>query len=104
MLKKLLQEDLNQLVKWSNTWQMELNIDKCRINIAIKPSKRSVDYQMKGIILQVAEHHPYIWVEIAEHMKFNLHIDTMTSKASKVIGYLKRNIKDCLRKVTETAY
>ena len=26
-----LQEDLNKLVDWSNTWQMNFNIDKCAV-------------------------------------------------------------------------
>ena len=28
-----LQEDLNRLVVWANTWQMNFNIDKCVVHI-----------------------------------------------------------------------
>ena len=29
--QKIFQEDLNRLMKWSQNWQMEFNVNKCHI-------------------------------------------------------------------------
>ena len=48
---EILQGDLEKLVEWSNTWQMEFNVDKCAImNITTKRNKSVFDYSMKSQI------------------------------------------------------
>ena len=37
-------------------------------------------------------------------MKYNLHIDNITSKASRVLGFVKRNLRHCPKVVKERAY
>ena len=37
-------------------------------------------------------------------MKYNLHIDSITSKASCVLGFVKRNLRHCPKVVKERAY
>ena len=37
-------------------------------------------------------------------MKYNLHIDSITSKASCVLGFVKRNLRHCPKVVNERAY
>ena len=86
----ILQEDLQKLVEWSKTWQMEFNVDKCAImNFGILRNISKFDYKMKNQSLQVVKHHPYLGVELSDNMKFNLHIDSITSKASCVLGFVK---------------
>ena len=87
----LLQEALQKLVSWSNTWQMEFNIDECAImNFGTLRNKPKFDYKMKNQSLQVVKHHPYLGVELSNNMKYNLQIDSVTSKASRVLGFVKR--------------
>jgi len=58
--REILQRDLEKLVEWSNTWQMEFNVDKCAImNITTKRNKSLFDYSMKGQIFENVKHHPY---------------------------------------------
>ena len=59
----ILQEDLQKLVTWSNTWRMEFNVDKCAImNFGTLRNKSKFDYKMKNQSLQVVKHHPYLGV------------------------------------------
>ena len=44
---------------------------------------------------EVVKHHPYLGVELSENMKYNLHIDSITSKASRVLRFVKRNLRHC---------
>jgi hypothetical protein len=93
---QLMQEDLDTLVGWSDTWQMEFNVSKCPIMQATnKKSKTDFPYKMKGETLQKVYQQPYLGVELSNNLKYNLHIDQTCKKASKVLGFLKRNLKHC---------
>ena len=101
----ILQEDLNNLFDWSNTWQMKFNVDKCVVmNIGNLKIKSKHEYKMNNQILDTVKHHPYLGVELTDNMKYNNHINTITSKASRVLGFVKRNLKHCPRTVKERAY
>ena len=50
------------------------------------------------------KHHQYLGVELTDNMKYNTHIITITSKASRVLGFVKRNLKHFPRTVKERAY
>jgi len=64
----LLQNDLNTLVNWSTTWQMQFNIDKCAImNITTKRNISKFDYKMQGTSLEIVKNHPYLGVELNEN-------------------------------------
>ena len=100
-----LQNDLNTLVDWSNTWQMEFNVKKCAImQIGTSTRKRALNYTMKGEPLEIVDHHPYLGVELSNNLKYNLHVDNICKKASSVLGFLKRNLRHCPPKVKERAY
>ena len=90
---------------WSNTWQMKFNVDKCVImNIGNLKIKAKHEYKMNNQILETVKHRPYLGVELTDNMKYNNHINTITSKASRVLGFVKRNLKHCPRTVKERAY
>lgn len=85
-----MQEDLDTLVGWSDTWQMEFNVSKCAIMQATnKRSKTDFPYKMKGETLEKVDHQPYLGVEPSNSLKYNLHIHQTCKKASKVLGFLK---------------
>jgi hypothetical protein len=73
---------------------MEFNVSKCAImQTTNKRSKTDFPYKMKGETLQKVDHQPYLGVELSNNLKYNLHIDQTCKKASKVLGFLKRNLK-----------
>ena len=75
---------------------MEFNVDKCAImNFGTLRNISKFDYKMKNQSLQVVKHNPYLGVELSDNMKYNLHIDSITSKASRVLGFVKRNLRHC---------
>ncbi|CAC5418094.1 unnamed protein product [Mytilus coruscus] len=71
---------------------------------ANKRSKTDFTYKMKGEDLEKVSHQPYLGVELCNNMKYNLHIDQTCKKASRVLGFLKRNLKHCPPSVKERAY
>ena len=84
---------------------MEFNVDKSAImNFGTLRNISKFDYKMKNRSLQVVKHHPYLGMELSDNMKYNLHIDSITSKASRVLGFVKRNLRHCPKVVKERAY
>ena len=84
---------------------MEFNVDKCVImNIGTLRNKSKFEYKMKNKTLEVVTHHPYLGVELTDNMKYNQHIDSITSKASRVLGFVKHNLRHCPKIVKERAY
>ena len=59
---------------------------------------------MNRIPLQVRTHNPYLGVKLQNDLKLTLHIDQVTSKANRCLGFLRRNMGKCPEKVKEQAY
>ena len=41
---------------------------------------------------------------LTDNLKWDLHINNITSKANKTLGFVRRNLKVCSHKVKATAY
>ena len=84
---------------------MEFNVSKSAIMQATNTrSKTNFPYKMKGETLEKAYHHPYLGVELSNNLKYSLHIDQSCKKASKVLGFLKRNLKHSPSSANDRAY
>ena len=59
---------------------------------------------MKGESREIVHHLPYLGVEFSDTLKFNTHIDIISNRASSILGFLKRNLRNCPMKVKEKAY
>ena len=100
-----LQQDLDRLVDWSQSWQMELNVKKCAIiNISNSSNKKRHDYSMSDEILETVHHDAYLGVELSDKLKYNAYIDKITGKASQTLEFIKRNLNKCPQSVKERAY
>ena len=103
---KILQEDINTLATWADTWQMEFNPSKCFImNITL--AKKNIiqnSYQMYNHTLEVVNSTPYLGVTIANNLKWNDHINKITAKANRVLNFIRRNLKNCPQPIKEKAY
>ena len=61
-----LQTDLDLIVKWTETWQMNLNIDKCAILTCSRLLSSSTSvYTINGQFLTRVTQHPYLGVMFA---------------------------------------
>ena len=84
---------------------MKFNVDKCVVmTFGTLKNKSKYEYKMNNQTLEVVKHNPYLGVELSDNMKYNQHINTITSKASRVLGFVKRNLKHCPKTVKERAY
>jgi hypothetical protein len=85
---------------------MEFNISKCFImHISLARKNKILNkYTMDGKDLTVTSSTKYLGVTIASDLKWNIHIDNITAKATKVLNFIKRNLKHCPNKIKGKAF
>ena len=100
-----LQDDLNKLEIWQNEWQMEFNPSKCNIMcISNKHRPPQRTYFFCGSKLEQVDSASYLGITVNSKLKWSEHISSISSKASRSLELIKRNLWNCPKKVRETAY
>lgn len=100
-----LQDDLDKLVSWANTWQMKFHPSKCYVlSIHRRKSPITHKYTMLGEELKSVTHIPYLGIEITNNLNWTTHIQTVVSKSNKVLGFLRRNLHQCPENIKAQAY
>ena len=101
----LLQQDLHKLTEWQNKWLMRFNEKKCYVmRIAQARSPLQFEYTLNGSQLQSTSCHGYLGVDISSDLKWNQHIFRTAAKANRVLGFVRRNLKPCSRRIKNLAY
>ena len=102
---KILQHDLDKLSQWEKEWQMEFHPQKCQV-IPITRNRNIIlnKYTLNGHTLEVTKEAKYLGVTLTSDLKWNKHIDNITSKANKTLGFIKRNIRISSPKIKTQAY
>ena len=81
---------------------MAFNADKCFvIRAGTKRKTIKQDYTIRNHILEVVEESKYLGVTISKDLTWNAHINNITNKANKTLGFIKRNIHGCTQKVKQ---
>ena len=100
-----LQAELFELERWQNRWQMKFNPSKCKIIcISTKNSPPLKKYVFCGSELDQVDSVSYLGVTLTNNLKWSQHVSSVSGKASKVLGLIKRNFSNCPRSVKEIAY
>ena len=91
-----LQENLNKLVMWSNTWLLKFNTAKCKV----LPLRRKADKEIlpqytmgsdeNTHILDCASAEKDIGVYIDTDLSFEKHINEKVNKANMIVGIIRR--------------
>ncbi len=87
----LLQSDLDSLCDWSVSNGMKLNISKCNIiRFQRKQCPIIYEYKIDNTIINSVSVIKDLGVLLDEQMSFNSHIDYITSKSLRILGFIKR--------------
>ena len=91
---KSIQEDINSLMEWSDTWQLKFNASKCNV-LHTGKSNTVNDYFMgdKKTKINSVEHEKDIGVTFDKKLNFDVHINTAVNKANQLIGLIKRSFQ-----------
>ncbi|KAI8520129.1 hypothetical protein Bbelb_033860 [Branchiostoma belcheri] len=103
--QELLQQDLDRLAKWEQTWLMEFHPEKCQsLHITRKRVPLTTEYHLHGHTLCSVKEAKYLGVTITNNLTWSTHIGNIANKASKTLGFLRRNLKVRSKKIRELAY
>lgn len=96
--KTVLQESLNNLVKWTEDWLLRFNGQKCHV-VHLGKNNPNHDYTIEdsaGVIhnLSVSEAEKDLGVYIDPLLDFDKHVNEVVKKASKISGLVSRVIKN----------
>ena len=102
---RLLQEDLNNLQKWEQLWGMSFNPDKCEVlRITNKRSPIQSNYVLHGHTFALTSNAKYLGVTISSDLSWNVHINNITKKANRTLGFRRRNVIKCSKEVKTKCY
>ena len=100
-----LQKDLDSLKQWADDWGMRFNETKCYL-MSIHRSKTpsTYNYILNDHILKQVSNNPYLGVQISDDLKWSTHINKVCSRASSILGFIKRNLRHSSKNFKEQAY
>ena len=91
---KTLQNDLDTLQIWEQTWGMEFNPGKCQVlHISRANQPIQSQYTLHGEILESVDCAHYLGVSISKDLTWNTHIKEILTKANRTLGFVKRNVR-----------
>jgi len=91
-----LQEDLNKLSQWADTWQLSFNVNKCTVIHCTRSLQPIIhDHILNNQILDVSDQHTYLGVLIHKTLSWSPHISNTITKVTKTLNFLKCNLSKC---------
>ena len=101
----ILQKDLESLEKWESMWDMEFHAFKC--NVMTSSRSREIikaDYKLHDQILKRVNSTTYLGITIQKNGQWSEHIENISQKGNRLLGFLRRNLKINSITVKEQAY
>ena len=97
--------DLNSIYAWSQKWQLNLNLTKCKaLTITNKRSSPSIIYNINDVSLDWVDTFTYLGVVLNRRLTWNDHALKVISKSSQVLNLLRRCMKDCSSEAKQRSY
>jgi len=89
-----LQRDLARREQWGESWGMVFNASKCHImHVSRSSSSHQYLYQFHGVVLSSVTSEKYFGVYLNHDLKWSHHIDQVTAKAARKLGFVRRNLR-----------
>ena len=99
-----LQEDLDRIAHWEQTWKMSFHPEKCNVlSITKKRSPVTNCYLLRGHQLEQVQSAKYLGVSITSDMKWSEHIANVCKKANNNLSFLRRNLNSSNSNLKEKA-
>ena len=87
-----LQNDLQQLSKWSQDWSMFFNDNKCvLLRFSPKPTHSTFHYTINNSPISIQEHHRDLGVIMSNNFTWNAHYIFISAQAYKILGLIRRS-------------
>ena len=100
-------QDLTSLGQWEADWQMKFNVATCHsVRVTRHQHHKQIlfDYSLYNQSLENGQSTKYLGITISDNMDWNQHISEISSKATKTISFLRRNLTFAPKRTKEVAY
>ena len=88
--RAILQEDLEALTRWADTWQLPFNEGKCKV-LHLGHANQAHQYSMRGSIMSSVEVEKDLGVHTDSELKFRQHAATVVAKAIQILSVIRRS-------------
>ena len=87
-----LQHDLHTLHRWSKSWKMAFNGKKCHVmHVTRNRNITNCSYTLGQDKLTPVSHHPYLGVELDDHLNWKEQTARVRSKGVRMLNMVRRN-------------
>ncbi|KAF2351978.1 Reverse transcriptase domain [Trinorchestia longiramus] len=87
-----IQPDLNSLLKWTETWQMNFNIEKCSA-MHVGANNRHFQHTIYDIPIETVQQQRDLGVTVTENFKHDKQVEKSVKKASRILSFIARNFE-----------
>ena len=104
---QILQDDLNSLGQWETDWQMKFNVAKChsmRVTRHLPSNQIHFNYLLVQQTLEQVESAKYLGITITDNLEWGQHVSEISPKATKTLGFLRRNLALAPQHTKDVAY
>ena len=102
---KLLQEDLECLLRWEKDWGMAFHPQKCQmLRVTRKKTPVIANYNIRGHILECVPSSKYLGLIISNDLSWKKHIQSISTTANRSLSLLQRNIYHCPQPIKTMSY
>ena len=101
--RELLQNELDKLVSWAEQWQMEFNVNNCKV---MHVGRRNEGYtcEIGGVAIESTTLEKDLGVYVSADLKVSSQYSQIYNKASKLLGMVGRNIVSRLPEILINIY
>ena len=89
-----LQKDIDNLMNWSDTWQLHFNSSKCKVLHVGKKNPGQDYFMMTGndkVTIDHTTEEKDLGITFDTNLKFDRHINNVISKVNKMLGIIRRS-------------
>ena len=104
---QILQDDMNSLAQWETGWQMKFNVAKChsiRMTRQLPENQIQFEYLLHQPKMEHVQSTMYLGITISDNLDWGQHFSEISRKATKTMGFLRRNLALAPRHTKEVAY
>ena len=99
----IIQKDLNALETWTDRWQMEFNVTKCKV-MHLGSHNNDYGYSLKGQMLDTTNAEKDLGVMITSDLKAGEQCMAAYGKANRMLGLIKRTLVNNDRRILLALY
>ena len=102
-----LQDDLHTLYRWTQDWQLGLNISKCNcksMDLTNKPKPVNFSCSFNNTNLEQVKTYKYLGVILDGKLSWVEHVNQVKTKAMRTLNLLRRTLHRCNKEAKAKAY